>query len=140
MRANNPVAASKPQARRTACPTAMMWAVRCTLLAAALVAGCASRPGPMMRIESLENVGWGIAERPCTTPQRLERRQQLNVHDPKVMDEVIETHCAGLVATVYVANGTQPPKMLPVDVQLTAQHPALPAQLQVGTAASKVLA
>jgi hypothetical protein len=93
-----------------------------------------------MRIESLENVGWQIAERPCDTPQRVDRKQQPNAHDLKVTDEVIETHCTGLVVTVYVTNATQPPKMLPVGVQLAATHPALPADLQVGAAASKVLA
>jgi hypothetical protein len=93
-----------------------------------------------MRVESLENVGWKIAERPCETPQRVDRKQQPNVHVPTVMDEVIETHCTGLVVTIYVANATQPPKTLPVGVQLTSQHPALPAELQVGTAALKVQA
>jgi hypothetical protein len=53
---------------------------------------------------------------------------------------VFETHCSGLVVTVYVASAMQSPKTLPVGVQLTALPPALPADLQVGTAASKVLA
>lgn len=132
-----------PSAReaRAACTNRpQAWALRGVLLALALVAGCASRPAPLMRIETLEDVGWRIAERPCETPERVDRKAQPNVHDPKVTDEVIETHCPGWVATVYVANTTRPPKLLPVGVQLTSRHPLLPEGLQVGTPASKVLA
>lgn len=135
-----PVAARVPQPGRARRPAALTWPARCTLLAALLVAGCATRPGPGVRIESLESVGWQIAERPCEAPQRVDRKPQPNAFDPKVTDEVIETHCSGLIATVYVANATQPPKMLPASVQLTTRHPALPAELQVGAPASKVLA
>jgi hypothetical protein len=31
-----------------------------------------------MRVESLESVGWKIAERPCETPQRVDRKQHPN--------------------------------------------------------------
>ncbi|NML17099.1 hypothetical protein [Azohydromonas caseinilytica] len=109
------------------------------LLAVALVAGCASRPAPKLPIEQLEAVGWHITERPCETPLRVERQRQPNAHDPKVMDEVIETHCPGWVATVYEARTTQPPKLLPVGVRMTGPHPALPAGLQVGASEAEVL-
>jgi hypothetical protein len=105
-----------------------------------LMAGCASQPVPGMRVESLEDVGWKIAERPCDAPERVDRKPQPNAHDAKVVDEVIETHCPGWVTTVYVANATQPSKLLPVGVQMTSRHPGLPDDLQIGAPASKVLA
>ena len=110
------------------------------MLGLALVAGCASRPAPMLPIESLEEVGRKIAEHPCDHPDRMEHKPQRNLHDPQVTDEVIETHCAGWVVTVYVANATRPPKLLPVGVQLTVRNSRLPDDLQVGTSAAKVLA
>lgn len=114
--------------------------LQCSLLALVLAAGCASRPVPGMRVESLEDVGWKIAERPCDSPDRVDRRRQPNAHDPKVTDELVETRCPGWVATVYVANAVQPPRLLPVGVQLTSRHAGLPEDLQVGTTASKVVA
>ncbi|WP_157265528.1 hypothetical protein [Azohydromonas aeria] len=137
-------AARTPRLREAGQVPSMAWPVRGALLAAVLVAGCATRPvpgsGPGVRVESLEAIGWQIAERPCDTPLRVDRKPQANAFDPKVTDEVIETHCAGLTTTVYVAHATQPPKLLPASVQLTARHPALPAGLQVGSPAAKVLA
>ena len=115
------------------------WSHGALLLALALVAGCAGRPAPKLPIEQLEAVGWGITERPCEAPLRVERQPQPNVHDPKVTDEVIETHCPGWVATVYAANATQPPKLLPVGVRMTGPHPALPVGLQVGASVAEVI-
>lgn len=136
-------ASARAGVSRTAWPTgpfAARWSARALLLAAALAAGCASRPTPPMPIEPLEEVGRKIAERPCENPDRINTRPQPNLHDPKVTDEVIETYCPGWVVTVYVANGTQPPKLLPASVQLTVKHPRLPQDLQVGSSAAQVTA
>ena len=131
--------ARPPRASRKTRFRGRSWVLRGALLSLALAAaGCASRPGPGLRVETLEDVGWRIAERPCDAPERVDRKPQPNPHDPRVTDEVIETRCPGWVTTVYVAKATQPPKLLPVGVQLTSKHPLLPEGLQVGTPASKV--
>jgi hypothetical protein len=85
------------------------------------------------QLKSMDRAGRELAQRRCTQGKIIKRDSRVNPHEPAFTDEILRFQCPGFTAEIYRAHATNPPRDLPLEVQLSVQHPEVPASLGVGT-------
>jgi hypothetical protein len=85
------------------------------------------------QLKSMDRAGRELAQRRCSQGKIIKRDLVVNPYEPAVTDEILRFQCPGFMAEIYRAHATNPPRDLPLEVELSAQHPKVPASLGVGT-------
>ncbi|MCC4263083.1 hypothetical protein LL240_01230 [Oceanimonas baumannii] len=108
--------------------TRYAWLLFCLLLT-----GCA---GSQERaLDRLDEIAGRVIRVPCHQPD-YRYRQVENSHVAGLIDEIETLRCPGLELQTYLSREAARPDGMPVYLNVSRPHPALPAFLQPGSAGS----
>lgn len=94
------------------------------------LAGCAGQQE--RALARLEQIAGEVMQAPCAEPE-YGYRQVVNPHVPGLIDEIETLRCPGLEAQTYLSREAAHPDGMPIYLQLTRPHAALPPFLQPGS-------